>query len=134
MTTPQACFFTDCEKVGVFQCSRCKTVKYCCHDHQKLDWRSHKETCKPTKALSEEAAGSPDMTSFPEARNIESNKSVSDEEKRNCRCMFCGDALLLGSEDEAILHMRVCPALQEQLASKDQFTVPSMVKEKYTKS
>lgn len=44
--------------------------------------------------------------------------------------MFCGEQLDLASEDEAVEHMRVCVALQEQLASKDQFTVPSVVKEK----
>lgn len=55
-------------------------------------------------------------------------------DQRHCRCMFCGEALVLGSEEEAIGHMKVCVALQEQLASKDQFTVPSIVKEKYTKN
>ena len=44
--------------------------------------------------------------------------------------MFCGEELVLKSEDEAVMHMTVCPALQEQLASKDQFTVPSMLKGK----
>jgi hypothetical protein len=47
--------------------------------------------------------------------------------------MFCGENLILSSEDEAVDHMRVCPALQEQLQSKDQFTVPSMIKEKMKK-
>lgn len=47
--------------------------------------------------------------------------------------MFCGDELVLGSEEEAIDHMRVCPALQEQLQSKDQFTVPTMIKERMNK-
>lgn len=55
-------------------------------------------------------------------------------DQRHCRCMFCGEALVLGSEEEAFGHMKVCVALQEQLASKDQFTVPSVVKEKYTKT
>lgn len=47
--------------------------------------------------------------------------------------MFCGEQLTLGSEDEAVEHMRVCVALQEQLASKDQFTLPTVVKEKMKK-
>jgi tetratricopeptide (TPR) repeat protein len=34
------------------------------------------------------------------------------DDKRHCRCMFCGELLLLASEDEAIEHMRVCPAMQ----------------------
>eukprot|EP01031_Cornospumella_fuschlensis_P034025 gene34025-41181_t len=50
-----------------------------------------------------------------------------------CRCMFCGEQQLLASEEEAVEHMRVCPALQEQLQSKEQFTVPSMVREKMKK-
>jgi hypothetical protein len=41
--------------------------------------------------------------------------------------MFCGETLILASEDEAILHMKVCPALQEQLNSPDQFTVPKCI-------
>jgi hypothetical protein len=44
--------------------------------------------------------------------------------------MFCGEVLILSSEEEAVNHMRVCPALQEQLESKAQFTVPSMIQEK----
>lgn len=51
-------------------------------------------------------------------------------ESRHCRCMFCGEQLKLSSENEAVEHMRVCVALQEQLASKEQFTVPSAVKAK----
>jgi hypothetical protein len=54
----------------------------------------------------------------------------TDKERRQCRCMFCGQQLDLGSEEEAVDHMRVCVALQEQLSSKEQFTVPSMLREK----
>ena len=38
--------------------------------------------------------------------------------------------MLLANEEEAIAHMGVCPALQEQFASKDQFTIPKGVKAK----
>ena len=55
---------------------------------------------------------------------------INEEEKRVCRCMFCGQELLLGSEDEATNHMRMCTALLEQLASKDQFTLPTEVRQK----
>ena len=44
--------------------------------------------------------------------------------------MFCGNELVLSSEDEAIEHMKVCSSLQEQLASKDQFTIPSVIRNK----
>ena len=55
-------------------------------------------------------------------------------ERRMCRCMFCGEELVLSSEDEAIQHMKVCSSLQEQFASSDQFTIPSAVKNKMPKS
>ena len=59
----------------------------------------------------------------------ENNKNVASTELRQCRCMFCGDSLLLESEDAAIAHMETCPALQEQLDDKDnQFTLPTSMK------
>ena len=59
----------------------------------------------------------------------ENNKDVASTELRQCRCMFCGDSLLLESEDAAIAHMETCPALQEQLDDKDnQFTLPTSMK------
>ena len=57
----------------------------------------------------------------------------SSGEKRTCRCMFCGEELILSNEEEAIDHMKVCPSLQEQFASKDQFTIPKDVKAKMAK-
>lgn len=45
-------------------------------------------------------------------------------EKRECRCMFCGQLLLLASEEEAIAHMGVCPAMQAQLRGPGPFTLP----------
>ena len=52
------------------------------------------------------------------------------EEVRECRCMFCGEMLILRSEAEAIEHMSVCPALTEQLSNKaEQFTIPKCVEE-----
>merc|ERR1711998_607949 len=47
-----------------------------------------------------------------------------DSEARECRCMFCGELIVCKSEDEAIIHMQTCPALGEQLAGKQQFTIP----------
>ena len=47
-----------------------------------------------------------------------------DSDARECRCMFCGDLIVCKSEDDAISHMQTCPALGEQLAGKQQFTLP----------
>lgn len=38
--------------------------------------------------------------------------------------MFCGQTLLLGSEDEAINHMQECEALHKQLSSQSEFELP----------
>jgi hypothetical protein len=54
-------------------------------------------------------------------------KSDTESGKRCSRCMFCGEQLVLSSEDDAVNHMKECPALQEQLESKDQFTIPTML-------
>lgn len=57
--------------------------------------------------------------------DLSSNKKVMKE----CRCMFCGDSLVLESEEEAIAHMAVCPSLQEQLNDTEhQFTLPASMK------
>lgn len=51
-----------------------------------------------------------------------------DKEMRECRCMFCGELLLLKCEAEAIEHMAVCPALTEQLSKPSEtFTIPKCV-------
>ena len=70
------------------------------------------------------------MLGAPSENGTSANCNAEKEsEKRTGRCMFCGEELVLGSEDDAVNHMRVCPALQEQLASKDQFTIPTMLRE-----
>lgn len=68
-----------------------------------------------------------------ENKNKNMNNSAGDEsvsEKRQSRCMFCGEQLVLGSENDAVDHMRVCVALQEQLESSEQFTIPKAIREK----
>ena len=40
------------------QCGACKTVAYCCREHQLEDWPAHKAACKAArKAAAEEAGG-----------------------------------------------------------------------------
>lgn len=31
---------------NLLQCTRCKSVRYCCRDHQVRDWKTHKRACK----------------------------------------------------------------------------------------
>lgn len=57
------------------------------------------------------------------------DSTTGESGKRQSRCMFCGEELVLESEDDAIDHMKECPALQEQLASSDQFTIPKALRE-----
>ena len=96
-----------CHKTASHRCSRCKCVYYCSKEHQKEDWNlSHKSTCGKT---------------------IDSTNAngVNTADQRQCRCMFCGEVGLYSSEEETMKHMEVCPALNEQLNSPEQFHVPS---------
>jgi hypothetical protein len=70
-----------------------------------------------------------DTLSGQESENEKNEINASEQEKKTVRCMFCGDQLVLGSEEEAVDHMRTCVALQEQLNSKDQFTIPKKIRE-----
>ena len=50
------CALTSCSKtektVKEFaHCFGCRTVVYCCLEHQALDWRAHKKTCREETAL-----------------------------------------------------------------------------------
>lgn len=35
-----------CGEVTTMKCTACKDVFYCCVDHQKSDWRKHREQCR----------------------------------------------------------------------------------------
>lgn len=41
----QAC--TVCSAPTTNKCSSCKSVSYCSKDHQKEDWKNHKDFCRP---------------------------------------------------------------------------------------
>jgi phage FluMu protein Com len=70
-----------------------------------------------------------DTLSGQESENEKNEINSGEQEKKTVRCMFCGDQLVLASEEEAVDHMRTCVALQEQLNSKDQFTIPKKIRE-----
>lgn len=124
------CSYNSCQEAGVWRCSNCKDSYYCSRKHQRMHWQYHKERCR------ESATGH----SLLQSSMLEKGKQKEDQgepkaeykgqqgETRTCRCMFCGKELLLQSEGEAVGHMEVCGALQEQLASSECITIPSEMK------
>ena len=52
-------------------CSGCRSVVYCCLEHQALDWRAHKKACKEREAArrAEEEAEEEKDTPLVEAHN-----------------------------------------------------------------
>ena len=61
----------------------------------------------------------------PEKVEVTVVKDLPDLGKRQCRCMFCGELILCESEGDAVKHLETCRSLGQQLASKEQFTVPT---------
>lgn len=136
------CALDSCSLPASQRCSRCKIIYYCSVTHQKEHWKLHKIGCKFKTSRSSSSDNNnstihrsdettPQLGATPDT----SGGASSDDsgEKRTCRCMFCGEELILSSEEEAIAHMGVCPSLQEQFASKDQFTIPKDIKAKLAK-
>jgi len=148
------CVYDDCPNPGKYRCSKCKKSFYCCQDHQKYHWKIHKIHCKNmTKGNSDGSnysrSSSRDDGILVDGTNQNNNNRSNDfkdcgnsitsdenvvDDKRICRCMFCGEEMLLGSEDEAIKHMNICIALQEQLSSSQQFTIPTTIQNKMKSS
>jgi hypothetical protein len=77
-----------------------------------------------------EKRGSSETTDSTKTEAFAGKLSVEESGKKISRCMFCGEEVILASEEEAVEHMRNCSALQEQLDSKEQFTIPSKLREK----
>ena len=133
------CSYPDCKAVSTQRCSRCKKVYYCSVEHQKENWKTHKIQCSSsdsTQGLKLEKNEDVTSAKYKGDAIPSDNEFVKDTDsagsdvggKRQSRCMFCGEQLVLESEDDAVDHMRTCPALQEQLASSDQFTIPTMLR------
>ncbi len=132
-TTRRCCAAPGCALAAPMKCSRCKQASYCGAAHQKEHWPVHKSTCKPpstapsasappSKPTSQSAAASPPVP--PTAA------SYPGRETRFSRCMFCGEEVHMECEEDAYDHMQTCSALQEQLNSKDQFTIPKVLRDK----
>lgn len=106
-----------CGKSATKICSKCKSIAYCSVEHQRLHWSEHKLHCKKLSVDSQ--------------NNSTSSSAVSSSQPvvKSCRCMFCGEEMLLTSEEEAIKHMETCLPLQEQLNdTTHQFTLPESLK------
>ncbi len=123
-----SCQHAGCNQLSQLRCSGCRLVFYCSQEHQKIDWKRHKVVCKLNRKT--EIIETIDLTTCATNSQQPLEQKAADIQKRECRCMFCGESLMLESEEEAMNHMMECCALQEQLASKDQFTIPSMFKER----
>ncbi len=135
---PFACGLEECFEDGILQCSRCKQRHYCCVEHQKKDWKEHKKKCIPVdkqgamKLQSSHATST--STSTNDGVNSSTKKAATSTEARVSRCMFCGEMITLYKEEDAVEHMRSCPALQEQLNKpEEQFTVPKVLRDKGVK-
>ena len=115
------CNLIFCDKEANLRCSKCKAARYCSREHQVDDWSTHKIVCSK-----------PILSEPIQNKTIETSSAVPNdsEEYRVCRCMFCGEELKLGSEAEAVDHMKICSSLQEQFAGKEQFTIPSVLRNK----
>lgn len=111
------CELPDCAAAAPLRCSRCKTTYYCSVSHQKENWKDHRLLCKPSFSIQKGM----NTKTVAQAQTTEAPVNESKE----CRCMFCGLSAVYTSEEEAIAHMQICPALQEQLNDRDNpFTLP----------
>jgi hypothetical protein len=131
MNIDNICAVSMCSLPAPFQCSKCKEVYYCCVEHQKEDWKGHKKSCKLKDSSTSRAAHPPKpaakvISSEPKASKV----TMPTGETRQSRCMFCGENVIMSCEEDGHKHMAECPALQEQLGSSDQFTIPKALRDK----
>ncbi len=119
--TGQKCGVLGCIATAKLRCSKCKTQHYCSAEHQRTDWASHRRSCRTAKEREKEKIRPPQP---PE------NEESGGDGSRQSRCFFCGENIVMKDEYDAQLHMQECPALQEQLASKDQFTIPKALRDR----
>ena len=95
-----------CNKPALQRCSRCKSVYYCSKEHQIDDWNlSHKSFCGKEKKNTRTNANTNSNTTINASANT--NININTGEKRECRCMFCGEVNSYDSEEEAMKHMEI---------------------------
>lgn len=117
------CGVLGCSVAAKLRCSRCKNQHYCSPEHQKSDWSAHKRLCKSQKEKDKEKEKE-------KVRPPKVPENGGDAGARQSRCFFCGENIVMKDEYDAQLHMQECPALQEQLNSSDQFTIPKALRDK----
>jgi hypothetical protein len=132
-----SCGVLGCDAAASLRCSRCKSQHYCSAAHQKSDWSSHKRTCqsadaawKAAKKAEKEWKEEQQQASGNNNNNNNISPPTAGDGSRESRCFFCGEMIVMKDEFDGELHMRECPALQEQLASTDQFTIPKALRDK----
>ncbi|KAJ3647129.1 hypothetical protein Zmor_024665 [Zophobas morio] len=47
----------ECQKPADLKCSACKLVAYCCKDHQKKHWKTHKSLCRAYEVVATKEVG-----------------------------------------------------------------------------
>ena len=52
-----SCSLDFCTNAGKLVCSACKTVRYCCREHQRDHWAMHKAVCKAAQAAATTGGG-----------------------------------------------------------------------------
>ena len=121
------CGVQNCQIQATLRCSRCKQASYCGKEHQRQDWAFHKRSCKPPSSSTHRSSGNSDVSDGSTSPRAAAPRGG---EARQSRCMFCGDTVVMQTEEDAHRHMTACPALQEQLNSSDQFTIPKVLRDK----
>ncbi|CAL8102918.1 unnamed protein product [Orchesella dallaii] len=72
----QICEIKDCTKTAGKKCSQCKKAFYCSEDHQRLDWKIHKNNCFPYRM---EAARGDDISYAVASRDIPAGQIIFSE-------------------------------------------------------